>query len=514
MSFKSCLVCSFLCALSPRIAGAQSNAAVAQFAIVIGNNNPEGNGPGRLRFADDDAVLTNQLLLDAGVESHLLVAPDEDTRQMHPNFSPDGAPRLPDLERVFVAVLRKMQAHIKRGEKTELLLFYSGHGDAENGEGYVVLEGARLTRTRLFDLLSRSPATRNHVFVDACKSYFLVYAKGPGGQRTAFSTPFVSAVPGKLANTGFVLSTSSDHDSHEWDRYQAGIFSHELRSALRGAADANRDGRISYAELGAFLTVANISIKNSKLRPDFMVSPPASSPTAEILGWNSGTVSLSLDGSTVGHLYLETALGERLLDVHPANGEVVDLHLPGARPLFVHKDDESAEYELTTLRPEDARDAMDHPKPPPIRERGSVNLALKQLFSLPFGASNVSEFERTIHFPAPAPPAEEEVPAHGSLGTVAGWVAIGAGSAALALSATSLATSLSDKGASQVEIDQHNQRVRTLNIASVIGYSIAAVAGLTWGLTRLQLGATGATAEGPRRPYDARSLTLQLDGHF
>jgi hypothetical protein len=47
--------------------------------------------------------------------------------------------------------------------------------------------------------------------------------------------------------------------------------SHELRSALRGAADADRDARVTYAELGAFLKVANRAIPNERFRPDFLV---------------------------------------------------------------------------------------------------------------------------------------------------------------------------------------------------------------------------------------------------
>ena len=76
----------------------------------------------------------------------------------------------------------RMRAAVARGEQAELLVFYSGHGDVAGGEGYVVLEDRRVTRGDLHDLLARSPAARNHVFVDACKSYFMAFEKGPGGQ--------------------------------------------------------------------------------------------------------------------------------------------------------------------------------------------------------------------------------------------------------------------------------------------------------------------------------------------
>jgi len=499
--------------LAPGIAAARPAPPVARFAIVIGNHPPDGDGPEQLRFADDDAVATHQLLLDAGVASHLLVSLDADSQRLHASLSRDGTPSLRDLERVFASISSQMRAHGERGEKTELLLFYSGHGDAEHGEGYVVLEDRHLTRTRLFNLLSRSPATRNHVFVDACKSYFLVYAKGPGGRRTAYAPAFVdSAVPGQLANTGFVLSTSSDRESHEWDHYQAGIFSYELRSALRGAADVNEDGRISYAELGAFLSVANSSIENPKLRPEFMVRPPSAGAAGEILGWKLQTAALRLIGPSMGHLYVETARGERLLDVHPAEGEVVNLHLPALRPLFLRKNDESAEYMLTSLDPVEGRIALLTPTVPEVGRKGALNLALRQLFASPFGAANVREFERKLSTEKPTPAADTSS-THSTLGTVAGWVAIGAGGAALTLSAASLATSLSAKGESQVEIDRHNQRVQTLNIASAVGYAVAGVAGITWGVCKLNVGAAPASGSGSSAQA-GQGLTLELSGRF
>lgn len=104
----------------------------------------------------------------------------------------------------------------------------------------------------------------------------MAFAKGPGGQRRALD---ISLAPAHAPeNTGFILSTSSGRDSHEWDRYQSGVFSYQVRSALRGAADADRDATISYAELGVFLQRANAAIANPRYRPDFAIRPPGAHP--------------------------------------------------------------------------------------------------------------------------------------------------------------------------------------------------------------------------------------------
>ena len=111
-----------------------------------------------------------------------------------------------------------MRAQADAGVGSELFLFYSGHGDVDHGEGYVLLEDRRLTRGDLYALLARSPAARNHVFIDACKSYFLAFERGPGGRRTPYAGSFVApSEPGRLDNVGLVLSTSSDRDLNTAD---------------------------------------------------------------------------------------------------------------------------------------------------------------------------------------------------------------------------------------------------------------------------------------------------------
>jgi hypothetical protein len=518
MKWRWVVLTLVLLGLSTRRVAAQAAAEVRRFAIVIGNNQPYRTTPGRLRYADDDAVATHQLLLDAGVDSHLLVTLDDDSRQLYPSLQTDGAPSLRHLERVFATLSDKMRARAAVGDITELLLFYSGHGDVENGEGFVVLEGESLTRTKLYALLTRSPATRNHVFVDACKSYFLVFARGPGGKRKAYAAGLLDdTVPGRLANTGFVLSTSSDRESHEWEHYQAGVFSYELRSALRGAADVDVDGRVSYGELGAFLTIANQGIRNAKLRPDFMVRPPRVAPTAAILGWSSDRAVLRIDGSA-GHTYVETARGERLLDAHPAPGESVRLHLPRLRPLFVRRNDESAEYVVTSETTQEL--ALLQPVVPQIARKGALNLAFEQLFTLPFGLRASRELERRAQNQgisssdsAPAMTSTSTTSAAQTLGTVAGWTAIAAGGAAVTLSGASLLTYLNGDVRSQVAMDRTNERIRKLNVAAIAGYGLAAAAGLTWTWVHLGVDATPPTTTA-RRVTPVGGFTLQLQGQF
>src|SRR4029078_8213906 len=79
----------------------------------------------------------------------------------------------------------------------------------------------------------------------------------------------------RYPRAGVIVATSGDHETHEWSRYQDGILSHELRSALTGGARVNGDGRIEYSELRAFLAAANARVKNPEARVEVFSHPPA-----------------------------------------------------------------------------------------------------------------------------------------------------------------------------------------------------------------------------------------------
>jgi hypothetical protein len=367
------------------LAAGPAMAAPPRFAVVIGNNRPESSQEATLRYADDDAVATQRLLIEAGVHSVLLTTLDDETTRLAGTLRPDGKP-------TWAALLRsidELYAAMRRAGDAELLFFYSGHGDVAHGEGYVMLEDRRLTRRMLYQLLARSPARRNHVIVDACKSYFLAFERGPGGRHADYAPAFDDAeLPAGLKNTGFILSTSSDRESHEWERFQAGIFSHEVRSALRGAADVDGDGRISYAELGAFLMTANQGIANARLRPDFAIRPPDGAFSEVLFGWSAPATAIL--GAELGHVYAETATGERLLDGHAAAGQTFSVHLPAARPIFVRTSDETREYVLAD--PAQTVVASLVPSAPSTAPRGALHAAFEQLFAAAFGPVNLSAF--------------------------------------------------------------------------------------------------------------------------
>ncbi len=450
---------------------------VHRYALVVGSNTGEGVRSAALRYADDDAVAMHELLLEAGVESVLLAAPDEDTRRLHPDTKPLAPPTLDALRGAFAAQRSSMLRAQAAGEVVEWLFFFSGHGDVEQGEGFLGLERGRLTRAVLHDdFLARVPADRSHVVLDACRAGAVIGSKGPGGLRLPMPAAF-AADPSWPASTGFLLSASSSKESHEWERLQSGIFSYEVRSALRGAADADLDGSVSYAELGAFLETANRAIPNPRFRPDFVALPPKGREGLDValLSWAAEGVE-----STVGeHAYIERGNGERLLDVH-SGARATQLHLPEERPLYMRSQDELREATLDQAHRAVTLLASASTAP---MHKGALERSLGQLFDVPFGASEVEAYVREWK-PAelstlvvPGPPEAAFVGRH-----VAGATLI----AGVVTSAVGFGIAWANQGeVAQLDQRRRLERNATINGANALGIgglALAAASLVTWAL--------------------------------
>ncbi|NMB77017.1 MAG: hypothetical protein GYA21_18045 [Myxococcales bacterium] len=391
----------------------------ARFALVIGHNRSDRAEQPPLLFADDDAIRMARTLRQAGVETVLLCDPDADTRSRFPEAAPAGRPEKAALLSAFGGLRSAMTDQVAAGRRVEFFFFFSGHGEVERGEGYLVLADGRLSRGELSRLLSSSPASFNHVILDACRSYYLVFGRGPGGERTPMPAGFARAwYPGASERSGFLLSTSSDRESHEWERYRSGVFTHLLISALRGAADADCDGRLLYAEVGAFLENAVAGIPQTDLRPRFFIRPPGIFPgdmDHALLSWIPRSSDLLLDAPT-GAVYLEDARGVRLCDAHPSAGSPLALFLPPGK-VFVRAPAQGREWAIE--RPGARLSALPARPLERLGEKGALHEALRHLMRQPFGAGEVTDFRRQFaraaqlaeNLAAFLPPAEPPPPA-------------------------------------------------------------------------------------------------------
>ncbi len=387
---------------------ARPTSAVRRFALVVGSNRPPRPGLVTLRYADDDAVRWSVLFRTFGVEVELLTDLDAESERLYgAEVPPHRSPTHAEVMRAM-ARLRGAIAHAHReGVRTVFYFIYAGHGDEEDGEGFVGLADGRLLRREIEEeILAVSGADTNHVIVDACRSYYIAYDRGPGGTRRPWPEPyFNTGTAARFRNTGFVLASSSGGPTHEWEEFQAGIFSHEVRSGLLGGADANGDGKITYAELAAFVRVANQAVRNDRYRPEILARAPSEGDDVLLDVREAVGGRVRFGAGLAGRHVLEDGLGVRWADVHPGPLQRLTLVLPaepwGNHELFVESLANNSEYRVTEGADVDL--ASEQPQPRSILARGALHEAFTLLFAVPFDVSAVTG--------APAP--DVSVPASG-----------------------------------------------------------------------------------------------------
>jgi hypothetical protein len=253
------------------LAGGSTRAATAGepeiFAVVIGHNGAAAGLPA-LSFADDDAIrfalLFRSLAREAGGgRVWLLAAPDQTTRADLARegiaLVPDGPPTRTTLFRVLAELGRLLERPPPVAGRM-LYLVYAGHGlgqrvllQPETGRE-AALTGREL-RVALAELAARAPDLRSYLFVDACRSQSLFSERGPDGDSGPDLSSELAAVEARApaARLGVLTAAASGRPAGEVRALRAGYFSYVLASGLAGAADADGDDRVSFAELAAFV---------------------------------------------------------------------------------------------------------------------------------------------------------------------------------------------------------------------------------------------------------------------
>jgi hypothetical protein len=453
----------------------------ASFALIIGVNRSVDKGAPLLRYADDDAARYLDLFRTLGARSYVLARLDDNTRRLHPQVAAEALqPRLQEYRQVIRTLAADIARARKRGVKTILYFVYAGHGDVKQGRGYITLEDARLHAAELeSEMLARIKPDQEHFIVDACHSYFLAVGRGPGGTRR--EARGFSELGGLAARptTGLLFSTSSAKESHEWAGFQAGVFSHEVRSGLYGAADADGNGRVSYKEIAAFIQRANASVANERYRPEVYVRPPKNT---DVLVDLSPRLGARIDFRNVpgDHHLLEDERGVRFADFHndgAASGYLLKPRADGR--LYLRRTSDDVEV-VIPLTPSVVSVAELEPQQARIAQRGAANDAFESLFRLPFGQDAVDGF-RLRAFEAPRDAGVAEEPQGPSVRAVTGISLLGAGALGAGFGVYSFVQAKEQRsglaaGASQAEIAQVNERIERHNLGAALGFSIGGAA--------------------------------------
>ena len=475
---KRCLVALALVALlfaAPSASAADATRQSAVFALIIGVNRSLDADVAPLRYADDDAARYLDLFRALGARTYLLSSLDENTRRLHPQAAAEARPaRRGELGRAVSGLARDVAQARARGIRSVLYVIYAGHGDSGDDGWRLTLEDGRLDGSSLLkQVVNPAGADQAHVIVDACQAYLLAYERGPGGKRRRVGGFVELEAASRQGRVGYLLSTSTTGETHEWAGFEAGVFSHEIRSGLYGAADANADGIVSYAEIAAFVTRANAAVVNERFRPRIVArTPGGSSALLDVRGL--GKREVRFEGSeTAAHYLLEDPQGVRLLDFHGSRD--VPLRLirpPGNSPLYLRRLSDGTErvippsgevVHLETLVAEAPRAGT----------RGAAHQAFSTIFSLPFDPAAVAAYERNAAAEERAQlAATERSAARSRTFSIAGWTAVGVGTAALATGGVLelSAYALSDRAEkeSQAQAARRNDQIATRNLAATL----------------------------------------------
>jgi hypothetical protein len=231
MMRASLLLATFFAATAPALAaeGPADGTALRRFALIASSNDG-GPSRSRLRFANSDAESVARVLGSLGGvrDSDMILVRDSSRAGLRQAF----------------AGLRERIAREQRSQvRREVFVYFSGHSDEEG----LLLGSERVSYRELRQWIDAAGADVRIAILDSCASGALIRLKG-GVHRA----PFLSDVSIQARGHAFLTASSADEAAQESDRVGAAFFTHFLLSGMRGAADANRDRRVTLNEAYQF----------------------------------------------------------------------------------------------------------------------------------------------------------------------------------------------------------------------------------------------------------------------
>ena len=251
-------------------------------------------------------------------------------------------PDLADFEQGLADLSRRVQAASRRGDRLEVLLYYSGHADEEG----LLLAGDRLGYQQLLDSLKTANAAVRIAVLDACNSGSITRIKGGKSKP-----PFLVDESFDMRGYAFLTSSSADEAAQESDLIEGSFFTHYLISGMRGAADVTGDGRVTVHEAYQFAfdetRARTIGTVGGTQHPAYegQMRGTGGVVMTEV---RRNAAGLSLDKALAGRVSIRNAQQRLVAELNKSPGREVELGLvPGAYTLFLETWD--ADWRLAEL---------------------------------------------------------------------------------------------------------------------------------------------------------------------
>lgn len=288
-----------------------ADGAVRRLVLAAGANNG-GMDRDLLRYAVSDAENFVRVLEEMGgldpADVLLLRDPDREA----------FAQGLSELQ-------RRVTAANRRGDRLEVLLYYSGHADEEG----LLLAGDHLGYSLLRRELGAANADVHIAVLDACASGAITRIKG--GQR---QQSFMVDESFDMRGYAFLTSSSADEAAQESDVVGASFFTHYLVSGMRGAADVTGDGRVTLNEAYQFAFSETLARTTGTMggaqHPayDIKMSGTGDVVMTDVRRQGAG---LALDEALDGRLYVRNAGRHLVAELYKPAGRTMELGLQPGR---------------------------------------------------------------------------------------------------------------------------------------------------------------------------------------
>jgi hypothetical protein len=214
-----------------------------RWAVLVGVNEYEDIANyGRLQVCIKDAQAIQQQLIDGGFEPSRI-------RQLC-----DGMLEPPSRDNILVT----LKAIADATDPDDLLLFYySGHGDQDGDESYLVARNGRrlvlkdtaVSVSRVKEIMEQAPARAKVLILDACHSGADFGGKGP---RT-MSAEFIHRVFEEAEGIAILASCKQGQLSYEWRSQERSVFTHFLLKALAGESDREEKGLVTIQDVNRYV---------------------------------------------------------------------------------------------------------------------------------------------------------------------------------------------------------------------------------------------------------------------
>lgn len=301
-----------------------TSARGSTFALLIGYpKGPPGSALQELSAVGDDVERMIEFLRP--LQPQLALVHLQDRPQLAKRLG--QTPRAPTLAAIETSVDDLVAALRDAPEPRQIYVYYSGHGKRRTDSGrprtqlYLAPDGggpgydgnldADVLAEKILAPLGRYGTV--HFIADACQSWYLLEVRGAYRrrrvlkQRPAARVNMLNSFAARLPGVGALLATNGGQVTYE-DPELGGLFSHALRSAAIGPADLNRDGVITYRELG-FAVEWILKGRSGMTAPG--VLPPGQAQDAVFIDWNGapGAVKVQFGALAGYHRLLTRGLG-------------------------------------------------------------------------------------------------------------------------------------------------------------------------------------------------------------